>query len=129
MTQDLDRDFVDGVLAGQAGRPGALLGILQQVQEYHPRKYLPREALDYIALKTGIPPARIFSVATDPTSVSVHSTIQRGSSGHQRTSPTAAARANAPAAITAQGYAARIDSLGIDTQGRSDIPPTVGYRQ
>ena len=73
--------------------------------------------------------ARILSVATDPTSVSVHSTIQRESSGYQRTSPAAAARANAPAAMTAQGYAARIDNLGIDTQGRSDIPPTVGYRQ
>ena len=59
--------------------------------------------------------ARIFSVATAPMSVRVHSTIQRGSSGYQRTSPAAAARANAPAAMTAQGYAARIDNLGIDT--------------
>ena len=59
-----DRDFIDRVVAGQAGRPGALLAILQQVQEHHPRKYLPRETLDYIATKTGIPPARIFSVVT-----------------------------------------------------------------
>lgn len=61
---DLDRDFVDTVLARQAGRPGALLAILQQVQNHHPRKYLPREALDYIAAKTAIPRSRIFSVAT-----------------------------------------------------------------
>ena len=62
--------------------------------------------------------ARIFSVATAPMSVRVHSTIQRGSSGYQRTLPAAAARANAPAAMTAQGYAARIDNLGIDTRGQ-----------
>ena len=61
---DLDRDFVDSVLARQAGRPGALLAILQQVQDHHPRKYLPREVLDYIATKTAIPRSRIFSVAT-----------------------------------------------------------------
>jgi hypothetical protein len=67
--------------------------------------------------------ARIFSVATAPMSVRVHSTIQRGSSAYERTPPAAAARANAPAAMTAQGYAARIDNLGIDTRGRSDIRP------
>ena len=61
---DLDQDFVDHVLAGQTGRPGALLAILQQVQNKHPRKYLPLETLDYIAVRTGIPRARIFSVAT-----------------------------------------------------------------
>lgn len=61
---ELDRDFVDNVLSRQTGRPGALLAILQQVQNNHPRKYLPRETLEYIAAKTGIPRARIFSVTT-----------------------------------------------------------------
>ena len=64
LATDLDQEFVDGVLSRQAGRPGALLAILQQVQNNHPRKYLPLEALEYIAAKTRIPLARIYSVAT-----------------------------------------------------------------
>jgi NADH-quinone oxidoreductase subunit E len=61
---DLDHEFVDNVLGRQAGRPGALLAILQQVQNHHPRKYLPLETLEYIAARTRIPLARIYSVAT-----------------------------------------------------------------
>jgi len=60
----LDQDFIDKVLVGQTGRPGALLAILQQVQNNHPRKYLPLETLEYIAGRTGIPLSRIYSVAT-----------------------------------------------------------------
>jgi len=59
-----DRDFIDSVLARQTGRPGALLAVLQQVQDHNPRSYLPRETLEYIGRKTGIPLARIFSVVT-----------------------------------------------------------------
>ncbi len=61
---DLDRDFIDQVLARQSGRAGGLLAILQQVQNSHPRKYLPRETIEYIAAKTNIPLSRIFSVVT-----------------------------------------------------------------
>jgi NADH-quinone oxidoreductase subunit E len=64
LASDLDHVFVDSVLRKQAGRPGALLAILQQVQNHHPRKYLPLEALEYIAVRTRIPLARIYSVAT-----------------------------------------------------------------
>jgi hypothetical protein len=32
----LDQGFVDSVVSRQAGRPGALLAILQQVQNHHP---------------------------------------------------------------------------------------------
>ena len=60
----LDREFIDQVLARQAGRPGGLLAILQQIQNNHPRKYLPRETIEYVAAKTNIPLSRIFSVAT-----------------------------------------------------------------
>ena len=63
-SSDLDQDFIDKVLVRQAGRPGALLAILQQVQNNHPRKFLPPETLEYIAAKTAIPLSRIFSVAT-----------------------------------------------------------------
>jgi NADH-quinone oxidoreductase subunit E len=61
---DLDRDFIDNVLARQTGRAGGLLAILQQVQAHHPRKFLPRETIEYIAAKTNIPLSRIFSVVT-----------------------------------------------------------------
>ena len=58
------QDFIDSVLMKQAGRPGALLAILQQVQNHHPRKYLPLETLHYIATRTAVPLSRIYSVAT-----------------------------------------------------------------
>jgi NADH-quinone oxidoreductase subunit E len=43
---------------------GPGLAILQQVQNNHPRKFLPPETLEYIAAKTATPLSRIFSVAT-----------------------------------------------------------------
>lgn len=54
----LDREFIDQVLARQTGRPGGLLAILQQIQNNHPRKYLPRETIEYVAAKTNVPLSR-----------------------------------------------------------------------
>ncbi len=45
------------------GKPGALLGILETVQESNPHKYLPEEALQLIAKHTGTPLSRIYSLA------------------------------------------------------------------
>jgi NADH-quinone oxidoreductase subunit E len=59
-----EQTFVDEVIASRAGRPGALLGILEKVQDHNRNKYLPLETLEYIAAKTGVPLARVFSVAT-----------------------------------------------------------------
>jgi NADH-quinone oxidoreductase subunit E len=59
-----ERAFIDQVIAGKAERPGALLGILETVQEHHPHKYLPMETLEYIAVKTQTPLSRVYSVAT-----------------------------------------------------------------
>ncbi len=59
-----DQDFIDRVIATYSGRPGALLTILERVQEHHPNKYLPPEALEYIASRTDIPLAQIQSVVT-----------------------------------------------------------------
>jgi len=59
-----DHDFVDQVIARNQNRPGALLSILEEVQEHHPRKYLSFETLDYIAARTDIPRAQIYSVVT-----------------------------------------------------------------
>src|SRR5271157_566814 len=59
-----ERAFIDQVIASKAERPGALLGILEGVQEHHPHKYLPMETLEYIATKTQTPLSRVYSVAT-----------------------------------------------------------------
>ncbi len=59
-----ERIFIDRVVARLSERPGALLGILEAVQEHHPHKYLPPKSLEYIAEKTETPLSRIYSVAT-----------------------------------------------------------------
>ena len=62
---DLDQEFVDNVIGKHTGRPGALLAILQQVENRHPRKYLPLEMLGYSAARLRISLARTYSsVAT-----------------------------------------------------------------
>jgi NADH-quinone oxidoreductase subunit E len=59
-----EQAFVDRTVAAHAGRPGALLGILEAIQEHHPHKYLSREVLDYVAGTTGVPLSQIQSVVT-----------------------------------------------------------------
>jgi NADH-quinone oxidoreductase subunit E len=61
---EADQLFLDKVIAEHRGRPGALLGILEAAQEHEPRKFLSREALEYIATKTDTPMARVYSVVT-----------------------------------------------------------------
>ena len=60
----VDQDSLDRIIASQAGRPGALLGILQRLQEQSRNKYLPLDALEYVAKRTGIPQSQVFSVAS-----------------------------------------------------------------
>jgi len=59
-----ERAFIDQVIISRTGHPGALLGILESVQERHPNKYLPLETLEYIAAQTNTPLSRIYSVVT-----------------------------------------------------------------
>lgn len=59
-----EQEFLDRVIAEQRSRPGALLGILEKAQEHHPRKFLSRDTLEYIAAKTDTPLARVYSVVT-----------------------------------------------------------------
>jgi len=59
-----EQEFVDRVIAGYQGCPGALLSILERVQSNNPRKYLPPEILEYIAEKADIPLAQLYGVAT-----------------------------------------------------------------
>jgi NADH-quinone oxidoreductase subunit E len=59
-----EKVLIDEVIANRGNRPGALLGILEEVQTVNARKYLSLPALRYIAKETGIPPARVYSTAT-----------------------------------------------------------------
>jgi NADH-quinone oxidoreductase subunit E len=59
-----EQEFLDRLIAEQRQRPGALLGILEKAQEHNPRKFLPRETLEYIAARTDTPLARVYSVVT-----------------------------------------------------------------
>jgi NADH-quinone oxidoreductase subunit E len=61
---EAEQEFLDKLIAGQGGRAGALLGVLEKAQEHQPRKFLPRETLEYIAAKTDTPLARVYSVVT-----------------------------------------------------------------
>lgn len=46
------------------GRPGALLGILEEAQEHERWQYLSEAALRHIAERTGTPTSRIYSIVT-----------------------------------------------------------------
>ena len=59
-----NQDLLDKIIAEQGGRPGALLSILEKVQEQHVNKYLPMETLEYVAMRTGIPQSQVYGVAT-----------------------------------------------------------------
>src|ERR1700690_716397 len=59
-----EKAVADRAIAEISGRPGALLGILECIQEHHPHKYLSAEILEYVAENTDIPLSQIYSVAT-----------------------------------------------------------------
>lgn len=59
-----ERAYFDQLIDKNKGRPGALLGILEEAQDHNSHKYLPPEALQYIAERMQIPLSRIYSVAT-----------------------------------------------------------------
>jgi NADH-quinone oxidoreductase subunit E len=58
------RDQLDQLIAQYRNRPGALLTILERVQEAEETKYLPRRTLEYVGRGMGLPFSRIQSVAT-----------------------------------------------------------------
>ena len=59
-----DQDLVDRLIAEAGGRPGALLGILERLQEHNRYKFVPRDALAYVAARTGLPESQVYGVAT-----------------------------------------------------------------
>ncbi len=59
-----EKSAIDRAIAQHSGHPGELLSILEVVQSANPHKYLSLEALRYVAERTGIPPATVYSTAT-----------------------------------------------------------------
>ena len=59
-----EQSFADRMIASYAGTPGALLSILERIQEHHPHKFLSPEILEYIAESMDLPWAQIYSVVT-----------------------------------------------------------------
>ncbi|MCX5708817.1 MAG: NAD(P)H-dependent oxidoreductase subunit E [Candidatus Omnitrophica bacterium] len=55
---------LDKVILKFQDKPGLLLGILEEIQNLNPQKYLPIEVLEYVSQKTDIPLSRIYSVVT-----------------------------------------------------------------
>ncbi len=60
----LTPEQVDTVIDQFPGETGDVLSILEELQEMHPLKYLPRETLEYVAQRKQLSPSRVFSVAT-----------------------------------------------------------------
>ena len=64
LEKEIDPGSLDKVIEKYRGAPGDILGILEEVQELHGHKYLPKQTLEYIAGKTDTPLSRIYSVVT-----------------------------------------------------------------
>ena len=56
--------LIDQAIAEHGDGAGALLGILEDVQAANAHKFLSLDTLRYVAAKSGIPPAKVYSVAT-----------------------------------------------------------------
>ena len=66
VAQDIDaseKSLIDQIIEEHHEGAGALLGILEDVQQANSHKYLSVAALRYIAAATGTPPAQVYSVA------------------------------------------------------------------
>jgi len=59
-----ERLLIDQTIAKHENKPGELLGILEDVQNANPHKYLSMAALRYISERTGIPPSTVYSAST-----------------------------------------------------------------
>lgn len=55
---------IDAIIAKHLGKPGQLLGLLENLQSANKYKYLPKETLEYVSKKTKVPLSRLYSVVT-----------------------------------------------------------------
>ncbi len=60
----LEARLIDEVVLKYKGKPGEVLGVLEEVQQLHQSKYLPQETLEYVAGKLQVSLSQIFSVIT-----------------------------------------------------------------
>jgi NADH-quinone oxidoreductase subunit E len=58
------REQLDQMISRCRDRPGALLSVLEQIQESQDTKHLPRALLEYVGRTMGLPPSQVQSVAT-----------------------------------------------------------------
>lgn len=61
---ELDTKALDKLITKYRGKPGELLGLLEETQSSNPYNYLTTAALEYVAQKTGAPLSRIYSIVT-----------------------------------------------------------------
>ncbi|MFA5713339.1 MAG: NAD(P)H-dependent oxidoreductase subunit E [Bacteroidales bacterium] len=59
-----DKRSIEEIIALNGRKPGALLTILEEIQESNEFKFLDREAMEYLSDRIDIPLSRIYSVAT-----------------------------------------------------------------
>ncbi len=64
LTSPPELQKIDSVVASHKNKHGELLGILEETQLLNERKYLSEDALNHVALKTGVPLSRIYNVVT-----------------------------------------------------------------
>jgi len=55
---------IDSVISKHKNQHGELLGILEETQLLNKQKYLSEDALNHVALKTGVPLSRIYNIVT-----------------------------------------------------------------
>ena len=123
-----DQDLIDRIIGDQAGRPGALLGILEKLQDANRHKYLPMESLEYVALRTGVPQSQVYGVATfyalfnlDPQGTHTVA-ICRGTACHTRGSRALLERVKLQLGLEESGTA---DKLTLTTSDRKFTVRTV----
>ena len=60
--ETVDQKFIDSVLEKYDNDKARIIAIMQDVQEQY--RYLPQEALEYIAKKVGMSESKLYGVAT-----------------------------------------------------------------
>jgi NADH-quinone oxidoreductase subunit E len=126
-----DQEFIDRVIARHGNKPGKLLSILEEVQENNPHKYLPAEILEYIAAKTDIPRAQIYSVVTFYALFNLepqgkHTVcVCRGTACHTRGSRNLLEHVKLQLGLTSNGDEAEADKLSVTTPDRQFTLRTV----
>ena len=64
LTLTQEQQEIDEVVTKCKGHHGELLSILEETQLLNKHKYLSEEALNHVALRTGVPLSRIYNVVT-----------------------------------------------------------------